>query len=237
MRAVSTAFFLLLCSASSIAQDSFSVQLTQSVASLNGAGIFHTVALDREVTELALGYSHPLHHFRYFRLDYHGDVIPFVWISDPALRETFTDASTGAPLGEIEVRQLASVARSISDFSSTQPGVTTTFAATRSSAYGGGIRPIGLEAHFRPEKGVQPFLSGSAGFLQFTRSEPIDHAAGFNFTFTVGAGVEAKDHGRNAYFASYRFFHISNAETGTFNPGVNLHSISVGYRFRLHASQ
>jgi Lipid A 3-O-deacylase (PagL) len=237
MRAAFTASFLLLCSLSSIAQDSVSVQITKSVASLNGVSIFHTVALDREVTEVALGYSHPLLHFRHFRLDYHGEVIPFAWISDPVLRETFYNASTGAFLGNVDSRRLESVARHISDFSATQPGVSIRFSATRSSAYGGGIRPIGLEAHYRPEKRVQPFLSGSAGFLQFTRDEPIDHAAGFNFTFALGAGVEVKDHGRNTYFASYRFLHISNAETGTFNPGVNLHTISFGYRFRLKASQ
>lgn len=44
---------------------------------------------------------------------------------------------------------------------------------------------------------VQPFASGSGGFLYFTKDVPVPGTARFNFTFDFGGGVQiVKNSGR-----------------------------------------
>ncbi len=53
------------------------------------------------------------------------------------------------------------------------------------------------------------------------------NATGLNFMFDVGGGVRI---GR-AVTLGYKFLHISNANTTSFNPGLDNNVIYAGYSF------
>ncbi len=66
-------------------------------------------------------------------------------------------------------------------------------------------------------------------------TEPIPenqpNASGLNFLFAFGGGIRWNTGQRRALALGYRFLHISNAGTTSFNPGVDNNVIYVGYSF------
>src|SRR5689334_23027465 len=61
---------------------------------------------------------------------------------------------------------------------------------TRDHTYGAGLSPIGLKLNFRRSRMLQPFASGTGGFLYFSKQVPVAGASQFNFTFDFGGGVD-----------------------------------------------
>jgi hypothetical protein len=97
--------------------------------------------------------------------------------------------------------------------------------------YSPGITPVCFSVHLLPERRLQPFLASTAGFIVSTRDIPEFETSAFNFTFSFGGGVEwFRDHQRS-WTVEYRVQHMSNADIGTFNPGVDSQFVRVGYRF------
>ena len=103
---------------------------------------------------------------------------------------------------------------------------------TRDQTYGAGLSPIGLKLNFRRSKLLQPFASGSAGFLYFSEQVPITGASQFNFTFEFGGGVDIVRDGRHGISVGYKYQHISNGYTSPLNPGIDVQMIHVGYSVR-----
>ena len=103
---------------------------------------------------------------------------------------------------------------------------------TRDHTYGAGLSPIGVKLNFRRSKVLQPFASGTGGFLYFSKRVPVAGASQFNFTFDFGGGVEIVRDGRHAINVGYKYLHISNGYTAPINPGVDVQMISVGYSIR-----
>jgi hypothetical protein len=96
--------------------------------------------------------------------------------------------------------------------------------------YGAGATPLGLQLNCRNTRRVQPFINSTAGFLYFNRQVPVVYSSQFNFTFDLGGGVEVRgEHG--SWSLGYRYHHISNANTGTRNPGVDSSLLWTGYRW------
>jgi opacity protein-like surface antigen len=54
----------------------------------------------------------------------------------------------------------------------------------------------------------------------------------FNFDSQLGLGVVLSPRSRTPLQLGYRFSHVSNAGLASRNPGLNLHSLFVGFRFR-----
>ena len=52
-----------------------------------------------------------------------------------------------------------------------------------------------------------------------------------NFTVLTELGVDIMVTDSSAMFLGYRFHHVSNANTGFRNPGVNLHTMMFGLSF------
>ena len=100
---------------------------------------------------------------------------------------------------------------------------------TRDHTYGAGLSPIGLKLNFRRSQMLQPFASGTGGFLYFSKQVPVSGASQFNFTFDFGGGVEIVSNGRRAISIGYKYQHISNGHTAPMNPGVDVQMIYVGY--------
>ena len=99
----------------------------------------------------------------------------------------------------------------------------------RRSVYGFGAAPIGLKFNFRRNRRVQPFGQATGGFLYFAEQVPITNASQFNFTFDFSGGVQIVNSNRRSFTIGYKYHHISNGYTGTFNPGVDVQMIFAGF--------
>jgi len=103
--------------------------------------------------------------------------------------------------------------------------------SVRTTTYGFGFAPLGLQANFRPRKKVQPFVGGSGGFLYFGKQVPGSLGTHFQFTAHVGGGVDIRLHNNKALTLGYKYFHISNWNRGIINPGIDNNVFYVGYTF------
>ncbi|MDR0311633.1 MAG: acyloxyacyl hydrolase [Acidobacteriota bacterium] len=99
------------------------------------------------------------------------------------------------------------------------------------TVYAGGAEPVGLQLNFRNQRRLQPFVNATGGFLYFTEQTPVTDSSQYNFTFSFGGGVEIF-HGRRSLALGYRYHHISNANTATYNPGIDSHMLSIGFSFK-----
>ena len=52
-----------------------------------------------------------------------------------------------------------------------------------------------------------------------------------NFSVLTALGVDFMVTDRSALFLGYRFHHVSNANTGNINRGINVHSLMFGLSF------
>src|SRR5438105_4862132 len=100
---------------------------------------------------------------------------------------------------------------------------------TRQSVYGFGAAPIGWKFNFRRNRRVQPFGQATGGFLYFSRQAPVDGSSRFNFTFDFSGGVQIVNSNRRSFTIGYKYQHISNGFTGTFNPGVDVQMVFAGF--------
>jgi hypothetical protein len=101
------------------------------------------------------------------------------------------------------------------------------------SVYGFAVAPVGFTFDLARKRRVHPFIETIGGII--ASSEPIPEnqpdASGLNFFFDFGGGIRWRVAERGALSLGYRFFHISNAGTTSFNPGVDNNVFYVGYSF------
>ncbi|MDQ3908047.1 MAG: acyloxyacyl hydrolase [Acidobacteriota bacterium] len=100
---------------------------------------------------------------------------------------------------------------------------------THETIYGAGVSPIGLKFNFRRQHRVQPFASTTGGLLVFSKQVPRAGSSEFNFTFDFGGGVQIFTRSRRAVTLGYKFQHISNGGTASFNPGLDANVIYAGF--------
>ena len=97
----------------------------------------------------------------------------------------------------------------------------------RAYAYGSGGSPIGAQVNFVHFHRVEPFLTSGGGFLYFNHR--MFGATHFNFTAQLGGGVQLfSSNRRTALDIGYKYHHISNANLGNQNPGMDSHMLFVG---------
>jgi hypothetical protein len=99
--------------------------------------------------------------------------------------------------------------------------------------YGVGASPLGIKVNFLPGKKVQPFFGIQGGFLYFNKTALAPQASHFNFTIDGRGGLEFPLPTGNAISFAYMFQHMSNAYIADQNPGVDLHMLTLAYRFSL----
>jgi hypothetical protein len=93
--------------------------------------------------------------------------------------------------------------------------------STSTTTYGVGFTPLGLQANFRPRKKVQPFIGITGGFLYFGKQVPGPLGTHFQFTASVGGGIDIRLKNKRALTLGYKYFHISNWNRGIINPGID----------------
>ncbi len=114
------------------------------------------------------------------------------------------------------------------DVTGTNPVIIQTVRPTR---YAFGVAPLGLQMNFRPRKRVQPFLAASGGLLYFHKVTPNFTGTRFAYTADIGAGVEFKLKEKRAVTVGYKYYHVSNGDRGTENPGFDNNLFYIGYTF------
>jgi opacity protein-like surface antigen len=100
-----------------------------------------------------------------------------------------------------------------------------------STLYGGGLSPFGFKINFLQQSWIQPFIAASVGFLYFQDDVPVPHSSRFNFTPELGVGVQFFVAPKRALTLGYKFHHMSNANTGESNPGMDSNVLYAGFSF------
>ena len=101
----------------------------------------------------------------------------------------------------------------------------------RSSIYGAGLSPLGFKFNFGQQSWIKPFIAASVGFMYFQDDVPVPRSSRFNFTPELGLGVQLFFTPKTAVTLGYKLHHMSNANTGRSNPGVDSHVIYAGFSF------
>ena len=101
----------------------------------------------------------------------------------------------------------------------------------RSSIYGAGLSPLGFKFNFGQQSRIKPFIAASVGFMYFKDDVPVPRSSRFNFTPELGLGVQLFFTPKTAVTLGYKLHHMSNANTGRSNPGVDSHVIYAGFSF------
>jgi len=101
----------------------------------------------------------------------------------------------------------------------------------RAYAYGAGGSPVGIQINLVHYRSVQPFLTSGGGFLYFDRR--LFGQTQLNFTAQLGAGMQLFISKRHSIDFGYLYHHVSNANLGNRNPGMDSHVAFVGVAFIL----
>ncbi len=193
----------------------------------NSSHIFLGIAQQRRLLMFGGEYAHRLHAGDRVAIDYLVQARPIILESDPALLG-FRNVSTGKvefPITPLRVSMIDRTRFVIG------PGDVVVPFYTRQWTYAGGLNPFGIKLNFRPHHRLQPVVTGAGGFIISRRDIPVDHAAAFNFSFELGGGLEWFFQPHRSFRLDYRVHHISNADTGTRNPGIDSGLFQLTYSF------
>jgi hypothetical protein len=95
-------------------------------------------------------------------------------------------------------------------------------------AAGAGGSPIGTTLVLN-RRGATRLRFGSAlGMLMFSSDVPIYNSRRLNFRYEYSGGVEQDLWSGRTLSVGYKFFHVSNAGMGQYNPGLDANVIYVG---------
>lgn len=93
--------------------------------------------------------------------------------------------------------------------------------------YGFGLTPWIMKWNLEPHRRISPYIELGGGALFSNRSIPLGEQH-FNFTPTGAIGVNLL-RGKYHWSIDFRYFHISDAEITSFNPGTDTFGIRVGF--------
>lgn len=101
------------------------------------------------------------------------------------------------------------------------------------TVYGGGFDPVVLRfisAHrFGP---IVPYIEMGGGGVATTSNIPPGHnTSDFNFSARGGGGIHIITKSRQSLDVGCKWFHVSNANLGSFNPEFNGIQVSLGYHW------
>jgi len=96
------------------------------------------------------------------------------------------------------------------------------------AVYGAGANPVGLQANFGSKR-VQPFISGTLGFIYFSRQVPVIGSSQFNYTISVGFGMQVYARSGRSLSFGWKYHHLSNDNEAHLNPGMDSGVFYVGY--------
>jgi hypothetical protein len=153
------------------------------------------------------------------RLDYSGEFSPFFRESDPTIvgtESTFTGYTPMTPERTISVGHNAIG----NECSATCDSIYPVYGRDETT-YGAAIAPLGARAVFLAHRRLQPTFASNFGVILSTRDIPVDNTTLLNYQFSFGPGVQVFAARHAAVRLEYVYRHISNANLGTINPGID----------------
>ena len=103
--------------------------------------------------------------------------------------------------------------------------------AEERDTYAAGLHVL-YEHRFAARRGATLVLRVGSGMWLADQPLPLG-ATRHNFSLFGGAGVDLPLGSRHTLALEYRFHHLSNANTGDFNPGINAHALVAAVCYRL----
>lgn len=94
--------------------------------------------------------------------------------------------------------------------------------------YGAGVTPVGVQLYLKFGARVSAFASASGGAAWFTRDMPVPDARRLNFLADLGTGLRIARSERTAFVVGGKFQHMSNANLGRQNPGIDGNVVYAG---------
>ena len=94
--------------------------------------------------------------------------------------------------------------------------------------YGAGVTPVGVQLYLKLGARVSAFASASGGVAWFTRDMPVPDAKRLNFLADLGTGLRIARGERHAVIVGGKFHHMSNANLGRQNPGIDGNVVYAG---------
>ena len=204
----------------------------------NSSHIFLGISEQRKFFNIGGAFTQRLFLKKHVGLFYMAEIKPLMLESDPVLKELITTLT--GPDGTVTFDQkflpaipVISTGPSVITDSTMRNGNTdsATFELfySRRWTYAFGLSPVGFRIGFLPRARVQPDLTLLGGFAVSPRDIPVFDSSAFNFTFSLGTGIEFFQRPRHATRVEYRIQHLSNKYIGYTNPGVDSQMIQASF--------
>lgn len=195
----------------------------------------------RELVTLGGGYSRRVVRFWGSQLDYHVEVRPVIFESDPLAIDTIVltvPSSTGSTsytsLSATPIVQPCKPISGADTIAVTPYGPETeTYVQVcgRRWTFAQAFSPLGFQYSIATHHRVQPFIIGTLGYMYSSRPIPLSNAEAFNFAFDFGPGLEIYRGNKRSIAVECRFHHFSNRGTAQANPGVDNLMYKLSYSF------
>lgn len=91
----------------------------------------------------------------------------------------------------------------------------------RDNVHGFGISPVGLYYWKEINPVLSYSLSTAGGIILINKKFPTDEGRRLNFTFEISSSITYNKFEKAYFSIGYKFHHISNAQTGKENPGID----------------
>jgi Lipid A 3-O-deacylase (PagL) len=188
----------------------------------------------RRLYAAEIDYARALHVSRVWRTEYIGTVAPFFQISDPVLtgQKCYIDGKPTQIATYSNPARVIFVRRGPTGQLTGAPCQLTYDSYARETTDGFSLSPIGTRIAFSKSRYFQPYFTTSVGFVVSTRDIPVDQSSHFNYTFNFGFGLEMQERKHIVPRLEYRYMHISNANSGLQNPGIDFGNIRVTLSYR-----
>jgi opacity protein-like surface antigen len=172
------------------------------------------ISEERRTWTTGLEYGRTLWGNQSIRLDYEGSITPFFQERDPTLIG-FSITPGGPAFLPVTPGRVVAVNRELG------PGSNLYNVYSTTKTYAFAISPIGARISGFNSHKLQSTFSTDMGMVFSTRDLPIDDSSSFNFLFSFGPGFEYFYTPNNAVRLEYLYRHLSNANLGATNPGVD----------------
>lgn len=180
-------------------------------------------------------YGRTLYGNRSTRIDYEASISPFFVERDPTLTAAYyldqgvIVEDTSFPLGRVTHTSTGPIGY-IAIGSGPVTPVYGSFSTEKTYAFA--ASPIGIRVNGRNSHRLQPTFSVDLGLVLSGRDLPVDNSANLNYLVSLGPGIEFYYRRNRAVRLEYLYRHMSNANSGEYNPGVDQGVFRLTFTYR-----
>lgn len=189
-------------------------------------------ATNRQTIGFGVVYTQTLAGSEHLKFDFMASAQPYFRNTDPtmvAAQWTMFGQTYTEPIPPVRVvRPWHSPIGSISGGANSSVPVYPVFGKQSMQAFE--FSPVGFMFRGLPTLRIQPTFSITGGIVVSKQDFLVDNTTKVNYEFTFGPGVEYFLSPRNSIHVDYVFRHISNANTGANNPGMDQGVIEASFK-------